>query len=232
MRYVLSLGGSVLFASEGKVNVAFLTGFRDLLLRQHQEHSFIVVVGGGKPARLYQGYGRTLGLSDPDLDWVGIAVTRANAELLRGFLGDLAYGSIIHDPTAAAVKTGKILIAGGHKPGQSTDAVAATLAGAYHADALINISDTDHLYTADPKKDPKARAIEALSYADCRRIIGTVWAPGSHLPFDPTALAIAEREAIPIYLLPRDLKNLDSLLSSGRFTGTTVSRDVGTAYLP
>ena len=54
------------------------------------KNKFIIIVGGGKTARKYLDAAKKLGLKkNKDLDWIGIKVTRLNAQLIKEVLGSL-----------------------------------------------------------------------------------------------------------------------------------------------
>jgi uridylate kinase len=89
---VLSLGGSIV--APEKPDERFLGAFRDLLgefLRRDEKRRFILVVGGGGPARTWQEAYRNLAGGAPnngEADWIGIMATRLNAQLVKAILGD------------------------------------------------------------------------------------------------------------------------------------------------
>lgn len=83
---VISLGGSII-APRG-VDTGFLKGFTRLVegyLEADEARKLIIVCGGGSLARDYQAALREVAVEprSEDLDWVGIAATRVNGELLR-----------------------------------------------------------------------------------------------------------------------------------------------------
>jgi hypothetical protein len=71
-----------------KVAVDFLKEFQTLCrswLDQRSDRRMILIIGGGGPAREYQGAYRKL-VAKPEndrQDWIGIAATRLNAELVK-----------------------------------------------------------------------------------------------------------------------------------------------------
>ena len=67
----------------------------------HPDRRFVVVCGGGDPARRYQAAYRALArpLDDAAADWIGIAATRLNAELIKRLFADLAPDEVVTDPT-------------------------------------------------------------------------------------------------------------------------------------
>src|SRR5438270_760950 len=89
--FVLSLGGSLIVP--GEIDVKFLQAFKKIIVGQIKKgHRFIIVTGGGKTARNYQGALRQVSkVSNDVLDWMGIGATYINAELVMLMLGRLAH---------------------------------------------------------------------------------------------------------------------------------------------
>lgn len=231
---VISLGGSII--APDKVDVAFLRAFRKALLEHLEaeaERRVILVCGGGAPAREYQGAYRAV-LSEggqfapePDAqDWLGIAATRLNAELVRLLFQPLCPERVVTDPTAVSVFPGRVLVAAGWKPGWSTDYDAVLLAARFQADTLVNLSNITRVYSADPKLDPAARPLEHLSWAQLQAMVGTTWTPGSNLPFDPVATGEAARLRLRVVVAAgRNIENLKKILAGESFEGTTIGPD-------
>ncbi|MCX8179114.1 MAG: UMP kinase, partial [Candidatus Aenigmarchaeota archaeon] len=71
---VMSLGGSVIFSDNSR---HFILELPDFIFR-HQNLKFLIVVGGGYPARLYIDTANKLGLSEYEQDRLGIKVTNLN----------------------------------------------------------------------------------------------------------------------------------------------------------
>jgi uridylate kinase len=227
MTTVLSLGGSVV-APESP-DPAFLSSFITLA-REHlamsPERRLIIVVGGGGPARAWQRAFRDAGglADDHDAqDWIGIMATRLNAQLVKALLGPLSPQDVVTDPTSLTIFMGRVLVAAGWKPGFSTDNDAVLLAERFGADRVLNLSNIAKVYTADPRVDPAARPIDAISWADFREIVGDEWSPGKNLPFDPIATRkAAELGLTVICAAGRDLDNLRRILAGESFVGTTI----------
>src|SRR5512133_1600100 len=83
---VISLGGSLI--APDAVDTGFLASFQRIAVAHidaEPDRKLIVICGGGGLARRYQAACRELApsASNDDLDWVGIAATRVNAELVR-----------------------------------------------------------------------------------------------------------------------------------------------------
>jgi len=226
---VISLGGSII-APKG-VDTAFLAGFLRLVERHldgGRERRLIIVCGGGSLARDYQAALRALApdARDEDLDWVGVAATRVNGELLRRLLRRWCVEDLVTDPTAVSVFAGRVLVAAGWKPGFSTDNDAVVLAQRFSARTVVNLSNIAKVYSADPKKDPMARAFDTVSWKEMLEIVGGEWTPGKNTPFDPTAARAAAASRIRvIYAEGRDLPNLERILNGESFTGTTIGPD-------
>jgi uridylate kinase len=223
---VISLGGSII-APKG-VDTAFLSGFRRLVekhLGGASERRLIIVCGGGSLARDYQAALRVLApdARDEDLDWVGVAATRVNGELIRRLFRRWCVEDLVTDPTSVSVFAGRVLVAAGWKPGFSTDNDAVVLAQRFSAGTVVNLSNIAKVYTADPKKDPAARAFDTVSWKEMLGIVGGEWTPGKNTPFDPTAARAAAASRIRvIYAAGHDLKNLERILNGESFTGTTI----------
>ena len=223
---VISLGGSIV-APEG-IDEGFLKDFTALigeLLSQDDKRRFILVVGGGGPARAWQKAYRNLSPSplDEQADWIGIMATRLNAQLVRAIMGEWCTQDVVIDPTQVEPLMGRVLVAAGWKPGFSSDYDAVLLAERFHADAVINLSNIEKIYSDDPKKNPSAKPIDAISWADFCAMVGDEWVPGKNVPFDPIASKHAAKMGLKVICAAgKNLKNLKNILLDKAFTGTTI----------
>ncbi len=223
--YVLSVGGSLIVTKEG-VNIKFLKRLRAFILSQIKKgNKFYLVVGGGYTARVYIKAALATGhISHFDRDLVGIRATRLNAELLKVILGSSAYPEIITDPTEALKTKKSIILAGGYKPGWSTDYVAVLLAKNNKVDTVINLTNIDYAYDRDPRKFPQASRLEKVTWPEFRKIVGNKWQPGLNVPFDPVASREAARNRMKVVILNGEkLANLGACLEGGKFKGTTIN---------
>ena len=213
MRAVLKIGGSLLYDDNGQVHIdrlkEYANSIKDLI---KDGHSLVVVVGGGKPARIYISAARVLGANEAQCDWLGIKAARNNAELLCAALGDLAYPKIIddYDELEVAVNLGKVVLLGGMVPGQSTNAVAAASAELVHADMLFNATNVDGVYDRNPE-EKGAKKLDSVDIAQLREILSTEGTKaGQYNLFDPVAIGIVERSQIPTVIFngnnPENLK--------------------------
>jgi uridylate kinase len=222
--FIISLGGSLINSAE--IDIIFLKKFKTLILQEISKGSrFILVTGGGRPAREYiNALNKLSTVSNSDLDWMGIFTTRFNAQLIRLMFGKIANPKIAEDPNIKFDFKEKILVAGGWQPGRSTDDVAVRLANTYGATAVINLSNIDYAYTKDPKKFPDAKKIESINWKDFRKIVGNRWDPGKNLPFDPTAAKNAEKLKLKVIIANgKNLSNLKNILTDKTFQGTIIN---------
>src|SRR3989338_945512 len=159
---VLSLGGSLIVPHNLDIN--FLKKFKKAILEfVKRGNRAIIVCGGGGTNRSYNFAAKSV--SNPsleNLDWLGIAATRINAELVRVIFGKLAYEKVIYNPNKK-IKTGKkIIVASGWMPGRSSDDDAVRLAINFKADKVVNLTNVDYVYDKDPKKYKDAKSIKQL----------------------------------------------------------------------
>lgn len=224
---VISLGGS-LIAPEG-IDLEFLSGFRHVLmnwLNARAHRRVILVVGGGAPARIYQNAARELAknIKNEDLDWIGIAATKINAHLVRSAFYEDAPCDIVENPETGEFDQGRILVAGGWKPGFSTDYDAVVLAQRFQAECLINLSNIEAVYTTDPRIDSQAKPLDRMSWQQLQDIVGHTWKPGANWPFDPIATCRAREARLTVIVAKgSDLRNLEHILSGQSFKGTVIS---------
>ncbi len=220
---IISLGGSLV--APDAPDTVFIREFRALIeTRVARGETFIIIVGGGKPARRYQEAAKELGVSEQDsLDWVGIYATRLNAELMRVSFGRKVHGEIITDPSVLPQVNLQIAIGAGWKPGWSTDFDAVEMAMTVGAKRVANLSNIDYVYTADPKKFPDAKKIERASWKEFRAILPAEWSPGVNAPFDPIAAKRAEEIGLEVAIMNgKPLDNLVKYLAGEAFKGTVI----------
>lgn len=221
---VMSLGGSLIAPAEGD-GVAFVKQFRALITRMVKGGTrFVIVTGGGAPARMYQERVRALGIKDNEiLDWAGIGASHSNARYIWSVLRDLAAPEIISNPLATKLPKGKVVIAGGHRPGNSSDLVAVQLARAYKATCAVNLSNVEYVYDKDPRQFPDAQRHLTLTWKQMQEIVGEKWTPGMHTPFDPIATKFARKHKISVAVLSGErLAELPGLVSGKAFHGTWI----------
>lgn len=224
---VISLGGSIV--APDSADTAFLKKFAALIgriLDSDAERRFVFVVGGGGPARSWQKAYRDVAGSaflDDQADWIGVMATRLNAQLVKAVMSGRCLQDVVTDPTAVKDISGRVLVAAGWKPGFSSDYDAVLLAERFGADTVVNLSNIEKVYTADPKTDPSARPLDRVSWEDFRGMVGEEWVPGKNVPFDPVASRRAHENGTKVICAAgRNLENLEKILCGGDFTGTVI----------
>jgi uridylate kinase len=220
---VISLGGSLVVPNG--IDIAFLTTFKKLIdARIATGMRFILIVGGGKTARTYiDAAEAVIPTTDEDKDWLGIHSTRLNAHLLRTIFEKDAHPEIVTNPEEIPYFTKPLLIGAGWRPGNSTDLVAVQLAHKLGGTHVINLSNIEQVYTADPRLDPLATPIESMTWDEYIAIIPEKWSPGLSTPFDPIASRLAREHAIRVSILNgADLSRLEACLDGAAFVGTCI----------
>lgn len=222
---VMSVGGSLIVPDE--IDTNFLSQLKNLIMEETANgRHFIIITGGGKTAREYQDAAKELGDGNKDeLDWIGIAATKINASLVHAIFHETAYFHVINDPEEIlnAPEEERVIIASGFEPGTSSDYRAVQAADFRKATKVINLSNTDYVYTADPKKDPQAEKIEDITWEDFRKLIPEEWDPGLSAPFDPVAAKLAQEKNIEVANINgTKIEELKKYLNDEEFVGTRI----------
>jgi uridylate kinase len=139
-----------------------------------------LVIGGGNIFRGVSLAGR--GMERASADYMGMLATVMNALALQGALEkagvhtrvqsaipmDAVCEPYIRRRAKRHLEKGRVVIfaAGVGAPFFTTDSGAALRAAEMGCEALFKGTSVDGVYTADPKKDPKAQRYETLSYTD------------------------------------------------------------------
>ncbi|MEO6607654.1 MAG: UMP kinase [Aestuariivirga sp.] len=187
-----------------------------------------LVIGGGN---IFRGLaGAAKGMDRVSADHMGIMATVMNALAMQGVLiskgVDARMLSAIPMPTVCEtysaargihhLEKGRVVIcaAGTGLPFFTTDTGAALRAAELRCDALLKGTSVDGVYSADPKKDPKAKRFEKITFDEILskdlRIM------------DPAAIALARDNGIPVVVFSiREPGNVRSVLQ-GTGTYTTV----------
>ncbi|MBD3359172.1 MAG: UMP kinase, partial [Candidatus Buchananbacteria bacterium] len=193
---VISLGGSLIFPHE--IDVDFLKKFKKIIIDYIKKgNRVILVTGGGKICRKYNEAARKLNnkVTARELDWMGIKATKVNAELVRIMFNHNAYYKVLDRPDEKLdkQKNRQIIVAGGWKPGASSDNMAVNLAKYFKADKVINLTNIDYIYDKDPNKYKYAKILKEITWSQFRKLIGNKWDPGANWPFDPIASKLAQQ---------------------------------------
>jgi uridylate kinase len=185
-----------------------------------------VVVGGGNVLR-----GAQIsedGLSRPTADAMGMLATVMNALVLvaaieRAGVEARAMSALIMPQVCETYERQSalrhleseriIVFAGGTgNPFFTTDTTAVLRAAEMECDAVLKATDVDGVYTADPKKDPKATRYDQLGHQEAldRRL----------KIMDATAFALAQENRMPIIVFSiREERAIENVLcGKGHFT--------------
>lgn len=225
MTYVISVGGSLIVPPKG-IDINFLKSFRHFVLKRYDVgDKLIIVTGGGSVARKYVAASQELDKApEEEQDWLGIHATRLNAHLIKTLLRDVAHLEIVTNPDKVLKIKSRVIIAGGYRPGCSTDYVAVLLAKKYKAKLVINLSNIDYVYKQDPVKFKQAKAIKQISWHDFRELIDEKWKPGMNVPFDPIASVMAANMNLKVVVMSgRDLNNVVKFMDNKKYKGTLIS---------
>lgn len=234
---IISLGGSLVAPAD--IDTVFIKVFRNTLKKFFESHRFFVFVGGGKICRNYQKAMLEFGADNTERDVIGIDISRLNARVVKQAFsagggsafggGDAAFAQIITNPSKPISTRKDVVVAGGWKPGWSTDYCAVTLAKNMGIKTIINITNVDYVYDRDPKNPTSlklrgARAFKEVSWKEFRKLVGNKWSPGLSVPFDPRASREAELLKIRVIVINgKHIERLEQFLKGKEFIGTTIT---------
>lgn len=222
---VMSVGGSLIVPDQ--IDTNFLQNLKNFITKETANgRRFIIIAGGGKTARRYQeAASKVSTLANSDLDWLGLHATRLNGHLLLTIFRDIAYPVMITNPDDVldVPKSHSLIIAAGYRPGASTDLRAIQIANHVKAHKVVNLSNTDYVYTDNPKTNPKAEALTDITWSEFRKLIPENWDPGLSSPFDPVAAREAERLGIEVAAISGTrFTDLAKYLNNETFVGTKI----------
>lgn len=223
---VIKLGGSILVPD--LPDAEYLKSFREVILKYVEEgKKFLIIVGGGKTARHYMGVLGELGRVGVPQDWMGVHSGRLNAQLVRLAFGDeYVYPEIKNFPSEMpelSSITQPIIIGGSGKPGHSFNLGAVNFAEYVGARQIINLSNIDFVYSADPRENPDAVPYPEVDWDTYLTFIPDEWEPGLSTPFDLVASADAKKLGISvIFMKGTELDSFRKFLNGESFLGTTI----------
>lgn len=221
----MSVGGSLIVPDQ--IATGFLKNLKEFIVSETANgRRFIIIAGGGRTARRYQDAAAEVSpTKNEDLDWLGLHATRLNGHLLLTIFRDLAYRVMITNPDEVLdlPNDARLIIAAGYRPGASTDLRAVQIADRVKAHKIINLSNTDYVYTDNPKTNPEAVKIEDITWTEFRKLIPEEWGPGLSSPFDPVAAKEADRLKLEVAQINgENLEGLKNYLDGKPFVGTLI----------
>lgn len=217
----ISLGGSII--NPGEIDKNFLQSFADAIIALLPKFRFMIVCGGGIVARQYI-QALPDGLTEGERDYMGIAATWVNARLLsfyfKGHCSPLLPST--EKELQEQLQQHDIGLSGGFLPAIKTDEDAAILADLFGSPMLINITNVDGIYEKDPKKHPKAKKFDQLSYYEFYEVVSSLsLEAGSNAPFTLIAAKICERSNIKIIICSNNVDKIKDAIQ-GKNVGTII----------
>jgi uridylate kinase len=225
MKIVFKLGGSVI-SPNGIPDINYLKKFSKFVIGLKRKHKILIVTGAGKFAKEYIKLVRKFGTPENFLDTIGILGTRMNAMVLIASLGKHAHPHVIKhkDELEDAMKSGKIPVMGGLKPGITTDAVSIGIAELVNADLVIKVTDVDGIYDKDPDKYKNAKMFKEISLKRLSEITKKdKYQAGKFYIMDPVSVKLLKRSKILLVVLGKNINNIKNFINKKSFKGTIVS---------
>ena len=221
--FVVSVGGSIFFDNPPDTQlIGKLAAAVSALSREG--HKIVLGAGGGKTARNYVVAGEQFNATKFELDKLGIAATRINAQLIINALENPCDEVLTRvEDAAKALDDNKVPVFGGLLPSFTTDAVAALIAESLDA-TFLNLTNVDGIYSSDPNKSKGAEFFDEISYESLvEMIVGKGSTPGQNLVLDLPCCLILQRSNLKgIVLDGNDLGNFERAVRGEQFRGTIV----------
>jgi uridylate kinase len=195
---VVKISGRLLYPPRS----SYIQGLRDAIIEaKRRGYTIGVVTGGGELARMYIRETRLLGVSEALLDLLGIEASKINALALAIALLPHSSPKIprsIEEAVDAAL-SGSIPVLGGLQPGQSNNAVAASLAEGLGARVIVNMmAGLDAVYDRPPTEHG-ARKYSKISVSQMEELAGkNPQIAGTYELFDHVALKIVKRSKLTV----------------------------------
>ena len=229
-RVVVKLSGEALSGPEPYgIHRPTIDGYAaDLAAARALDITLGVVVGGGNVLRGVEAAAQ--GVSRPTADAMGMLATVMNALVLEAALERA--GAPARTMSALAMpqvcetyerqralrhlddKRIVVFAGGTGNPFFTTDTTAVLRAAEIDAQAVLKATNVDGVYSADPKKDPKATRYERLTHKEAiERDLKVM---------DATAFALARENRIPIIVFSIAEKGAIEAVLRGRGRSTTV----------
>lgn len=245
---VIKFGGSATINSEG-VNKIELTQLISSLMPELAPFLHkIFVIGGGSRVREQQALRPTA--TDKEKDEIGIKTLEEHADQLVEVASSLGYSVATVPRNVKQLNDlvpnlqDEVMVVSGLQPGQSTDTGAIYSADRFRQTCnyeawVVILSNVLTIFTADPRKDQFARAIQV---ANVQRLVSEgvllkgkdQWKPGMPIPIDPVAVEMLCRNPVERLYFTDARNNSDVqrfLREEPTQDGTTlIGEDIDTVY--
>lgn len=222
--YIIAVGGSIIYPD--KINTEYLKDLHSFIREEIKEGKrFILVVGGGAPARTFQkAAAEVVDVPDEDKDWLGVHATRLNAHLLRTVFREEAHPVIFEARGKLNDFEGhSVIIGAGWRPGWSTDFVTVQIAVDFKNPQAIILGKPEYVYDKDNQLYPDAKPFSKMSWDEYMKLVPDKWSPGIHAPVDPVAAKLAQQEKLCVIVAGgKDLSNVKNILDGKDFKGTII----------
>lgn len=224
---VISIGGSIV--APPNLDVTYIDSLARLLADLAKERRIFCVTGGGWVARQYIEAARTFGAGEEELDLIGIAATRINAQLLIAALSK--YTQVPVRPMASVEATVEsaegfnVAVMGGTFPGHSTDYVGVELAAHTKAARFVNATNVDGVYSADPNVVATAEFYQEIPIDALIKMMGTEWKmAGTKSVMDGPACGLIKQHGVrTIVVNGKNLPEFAKAIRGESFHGTVIS---------
>jgi uridylate kinase len=228
---VLKIGGSLLYDEKLQLREGFLHKLKQWFETNKRTYNrIVIVVGGGRLSRFIGGQAVSFFYNATDIHGLAMQGTQLNAQVLKGLLSGPEENIKTPEDLSTAMKyiadqKLKHIISGGVKEGWSTDMDAAIFTNLLGLKRFYKLSNIDHIYTADPKLDPKATPISEITWKGYAKMFGivdgTTHAPNSNLPVDPVCTQFCLKKGISMFVSGGETlmekANLESVFESGTY---------------
>ena len=231
-RVILKLSGESLGCENG-------TGFdfkkiervaeRLLNIKKKNQIELAIVIGAGN---LFRGrYIEGTAVNRTVADYIGMlgtvmnglalaeAIERLGAEVrvMNAFAVPAVAETFIWKRAIRHLEKGRVVIFSGGtgSPYFTTDSAAALRAAEIKAEVILKASTVDGVYDSDPKKNPEAKYLSALTYQECLEKHYNI--------MDSNAFALCQDNKIPIVVFNFDTPGVIEKVLSGGKIGTLVS---------
>lgn len=230
-RILLKLSGEAFAGADHNVDVETTAAMARQIQGVHAEGvSIAVVVGGGN---IWRGKAHeAAGMDRATADYMGMLATVINALALQDALERIDVPSRVQTAIAMHeiaepyirrrairhLEKGRVVIfaAGTGNPYFTTDTTAALRAIEVNAQAILKATKVDGVYSADPKKDPKATRFAHVDYLQVLQLGLEV--------MDSTALTLCMDNGLPIIVFDMNVPGNIRRVVAGEPIGTFVGR--------